>query len=111
MSEPAGEAVHVAPRRRVPRVIDALALVLILGGVGVYFYAQQGMSRLAGGRMRFTAGEGTPGWNIADWGNYDRLSRAGLALAGAGIVLSIAALAWVTLRRPPALPDEQANRS
>lgn len=111
MSEPSGEAVQAARPRRVPRVIDAVAMLLIAGGVATYVYAQRGMSRLAGGRMRYSAETATQGWNIADWDTYDRLSRAGLGLAAAGVLLSIAALAWVTLRRPPVLPDEQADHS
>ena len=111
MIRPSGEAAP-ARSRRVPRKVDALALGLMLGGIGLYAYAERGMSRFAAGTMRHATASGpTGGSNLAEWGTLDRLSRAGLALAASGLVLSIAALAWVMLRRQPVLPDEQADHS
>ena len=111
MTRASGGAAPARPRR-VPRRVDALALALILGGIALYAHAQRGMTRFAAGTMRHASASGPAGGsNLAEWGTLDRLSRLGLALAASGVVLSIAALAWVKLRRQPVLPNEQADDS
>jgi hypothetical protein len=92
------------------RLVDAAALLLIVGGAAVYLYAHYRMGELAAGRMTFDRMP-KPGtnWNLAVWNDLVTTSRVGLGLAGAGIAVGLVSFVRHLLERRSASTDAQAD--
>lgn len=71
-----------AQRPSAGRVLDALALLLIAGGVALYGYAHVGMRALELERIARVPGH----MLMEDFDRYWRLSRVALSLAGLGVL-------------------------
>ena len=85
---------RAVPRDGRQRLLNGLALVLIVAGVISYAVALSRMERLAGGKdaIAIDAPSGTvPMVNMERWASLKRVSNIGLALAGVGVLVAIGA--------------------
>ena len=91
------------PRRRASgaqRLADGVALALIVGGVGLFFYARYRLQLLAANQITRVEGH----WAVEQFMHYWRLSSAGLWTAGAGLVLAVGLALWQRRRHSTTTP-------
>jgi hypothetical protein len=104
----------VAPPRPgrdgIQRLLNGLALLLLLGGVAIYLYALWRMEGIARGETIQAAGGGLGASNVARWHELGQLSNVGLGMAATGVVAALAAALRHFLRNRRRI-DEQADRS
>lgn len=68
------------------RVRDAVAIALLVGGGALFLYARRHLQLLASDQITRVPGHSA----VEQAEHFDRLSRAGLWTAGAGLVLAVA---------------------
>jgi hypothetical protein len=86
--------------QRADRVRDWIALSLVIAGAVLYGAAQLGMGAVARDRIPTTAEAAARGeWKMVRWNKYERLSRAGIFLVGAGAAGAVLSFARHAVRR------------
>lgn len=107
MSEPRIETDAGGPARlgRRDRLLDVVALVLIVIGVGTVVFSHLGMQRLATQPIVVRPGE----WAIAQFARYREIELGGYAIAGAGVVAGIASYLLHSRRREAASDRNPAS--
>jgi hypothetical protein len=72
------------------RIRDWVAMVLVLLGALTYFTAHRGMGSVARDQTPTTTEAARRGeWKMVRWNRYERMSRVGIALVGAGVIVGV----------------------
>lgn len=75
----------MSPRPSAGRLLDLVAVLLVIGGIALYVYAHMGMQALEAGRI-----ERVEGRNLMDhFDRYWRFSRYALSLVAAGALTGV----------------------
>ena len=90
------------------RIRDVLALLVLLAGVGLFFYSRYRLTELGAGRFAPTP-LGRP--LIEQAIRWHRLANAGLWTAAVGCLVAVVSALWPRLRRAPARDAAAAVRS
>ena len=77
-------------KTRGERVLELLALLLVVGGICLYAYAGFGMRTLETGQVERVGNE----WLISHWTRYLRLSQVAIGLVVGGLVVGLASVLW-----------------
>ena len=88
------------PVSRLARTLDAVGLVLLVAGIGLWLYAFLGLRELQGVRPEAGA---APFAALARADRLSRLSTTGVVLGAAGLAVAVLAAA-VGRRRPAGTP-------
>lgn len=93
------------PVSRLGRLLDAIGLALFLAGALCYGAAFAGLQRLHSAGF-VPRGADQPWFAVAEWAKWHRLSRIGLALVAAAVVVGVvSAITHVRQRRSVARGD------